>query len=106
MKKYLLSIVIVGLLLTPALVMGQTWEEPSVDIELQGLMEGLMNALWTIFAGVAVMAFVYAGILFLTASGDPEKLGQAKQAAVFGIAGIVVAIMGYSITSLVLGWFD
>ncbi len=59
------------------------------------------EAVWTIFAVVAVFCFVYAGMLYLTASGDPQKLEKAKKAVIWGVVGIIIAIVAFSAVSII-----
>jgi len=54
-----------------------------------------------IFGAIAVIMFLVAGILFLTANGAPEKLQAAKSAFIWGIAGVVVGIIAFSIIAIV-----
>jgi len=68
---------------------------------IQSLMETLVGSvLWSIFTAIVVVCFVYAGILFLTAGGDPTKLASARSSFIWGIAGVVVGIMAYSIINI------
>jgi len=53
-----------------------------------------------IFFGLAIIMFLYAGILFLIAEGDPSKLTKARQAVLWGVIGIVVGLLGYGIAGL------
>lgn len=54
-----------------------------------------------IFGGVAVICFLIAGVLFLTAKGEPEKIKQARSAIYWGVAGVVVGILAFSIIAIV-----
>lgn len=65
------------------------------------LIGNIELSIWIIFGCVAVVCFVIAGILFLTAMGAPEKIKQAKSAFVYGVVGIVVGIIAYSIIAIV-----
>jgi hypothetical protein len=65
------------------------------------LINSLLSTLWIIFAGIAVVCFVIAGILFLTAGGQAEKITAARSAFIWGIAGVVVGIIAYSIIAIV-----
>jgi len=68
---------------------------------IQSLMETLVGSvLWSIFTAIVVFCFVYSGILFLTASGDSTKLTAARSSFVWGIVGVVVGIMAYSIINI------
>lgn len=59
---------------------------------------------WPIFAGLAVIMFIYAGIMFLTSAGNPGNLTKAKDAVIWGVVGIIVAIAGYGVIGMVRGW--
>jgi len=97
-KKIILSLVLVSLVTLPFIAGAQ----PSAKIgSLDQLVSTLESALWTIFGAIAVVMFVVAGMLFLTASGDPEKIKSARNAAIWGVAGVVVGIMAYSIVEIV-----
>lgn len=47
-----------------------------------------------IFGFLAVISFIIAGILYLTAQGEPSRVEQAKKAVYFGIIGTVVGLIG------------
>lgn len=64
-------------------------------------MEAVKEAVWIIFGAVAVIMFVVAGIMFLTAQGDSEKLKTARSALIWGVAGVIIGIIAFSITSIV-----
>ena len=69
---------------------------------IQTLMQALVgSALWAVFGGIVVICFVYSGILFLSASGEPDKLKKARQSFIWGIAGVVVGILAWSILNIV-----
>lgn len=59
----------------------------------------LTMVIWPIFLGLVIIMFIWAGILYLTARGDPEKFKKANLAVVFAIVGIIVAILGYRIVA-------
>ncbi len=51
---------------------------------------------WPLFIFLSIAMFVWAGILYLTAHGDPSHISLAHKAVIWGIVGIVVAILGFS----------
>ena len=63
----------------------------------------LGKIVWPIFFGLSVLMFIWAGILFVTAAGDPGKIATAKKAVVWAIIGIIVAIVGFSAESIISG---
>jgi len=44
------------------------------------------------FYGLAVVIFIYAGILFVTSAGDPGKITRAKQAVIIGVIGVFIGV--------------
>ena len=69
---------------------------------IQSLVVAIVGStLWTIFGGVVVVCFVYSGILFLSAGGEPSKLEKARSSFFWGIAGVVVGILAWSALNLV-----
>lgn len=65
------------------------------------LINNILAKLWIVFAGIAVICFLIAGILFLTAGGAPEKIQAARSAFLWGVAGVVVGIIAYSVIAIV-----
>jgi len=60
----------------------------------------------TILGGIAALAFlIYAGIKYISSSGDPGKVEEAQKQIVSAIIGLAIIILAYSIVSLVLGLF-
>jgi hypothetical protein len=69
--------------------------------DLGTIMGNIEKAVALIFSAVAVICFVLAAIMFLTAEGSPEKIKTARSAFFWGIAGIVVGIMAFTIIAIV-----
>lgn len=95
-KKLISSLAIVSLLVLPLAV----FAVPATRT-LTGIITSLQTLAWQIFGLIAVICFVIAGILFLTSGGDPEKVQTARNAFMWGVAGIVVGILAYSIISII-----
>ena len=97
MKKNLIALSLVAVILVlPVLALAQ-----KTGLTLDSLISSVKNATWKVFGLVAVICFVIAGVLFLTAAGDPEKLASARGAFLWGIAGVIVGILAFSIISFV-----
>ena len=98
MTKIKIALTSAAVLLLPVLAFAQ----PTVQIgSLQQIIANIERAVWIIFGLIAVIAFVVAGILFLTAGGNAEKVAAARSAFIWGIAGVVVGIIAYSIIAIV-----
>ena len=111
MKK-LLSIFILStlsvFLVAPFFVFaaGGTLETPPTPtgINVATIMSSLFNPIWQLCAGLAVIMFVVAGILFITSSGEPGKITTARNAVIWGVVGIVVATVAFSIVQIASSW--
>lgn len=53
---------------------------------------------------LGVIIFIYAGFLYLTASGDEAKITKAKNTMTWAIVGIVVSVLGYVVVRTVAQW--
>jgi len=54
---------------------------------------------------LSVLMFVYAGVLWMTAAGNEERIGQAKKTLLYATLGIVVVLSSYVFTSFVYAPF-
>jgi len=103
MNKKILILILLGAIVLPTITCAALdFTQPKGGFtNVQSVVTYLTEPVWVIFTGFAVVAFVFAGIMFLTAQGDPNKLTLAKNAFLWGIVGIVVAILGYSIMTII-----
>ena len=65
----------------------------------------ILKVVWLIFAAFAIIMFIIAGIKFFSAQGDPQALGVARQFVIWGVIGIVVAVVGFSMVAIVKSAF-
>lgn len=65
------------------------------------IIENIRDWFSAIVAIVAVFMMLYAAFLFITSSGDADKLTTAKKTLTWAIIGIVVAFLAYGIVELV-----
>lgn len=98
MKKIIVVLTLLAVLAVPVLALAQ----PSGQIgSLEELANKIKVAVWTVFGIIALLCFIVAGVLFMTAAGNPEKVAAARNAFLWGVAGVVVGILAYSIVSIV-----
>jgi hypothetical protein len=106
-KKIILSLAVAGITILPlaALAVNNPINAsggPNASFgDIGTVINTILGKLWVIFAGLAVVMFLYAGILFLTAQGAPDKVSAARQAFLWGVVGVVVGILAYSIIAVV-----
>jgi hypothetical protein len=63
---------------------------------ISGIISNIANNLTGIAASLGIIGFTVAGILYITATGDPGKASIAKAALVCAIIGTLIAILAGS----------
>lgn len=106
MKKIKLTLLSISALLLPVAAFAQMQPTapggPGTTVgSLQQVINAITNAAGLVFGAIAVIAFIMAGILFLTAGGQPDKVHAARSAFILGVAGVVVGIIAFSIIAIV-----
>jgi hypothetical protein len=61
----------------------------------------LLNVMWVIAIAFTVIMFILAGFKFFTAQGDPTKVSEATRAVIYGVAGVAVIILSFSVLAIV-----
>ena len=86
-------------LLLPAVV-GAQFKKPTggetglPDSSIYAIVSNGMKWLLGLVGILGVIGFAIAGIMYLTAAGDEERIKQAKNAMMYSIIGVVVALIG------------
>ena len=62
----------------------------------------IINVVIGVLGVVAVAVVIYGGFLFLTAQGDPGKIRKGKDSITWGIIGLIIALLSWSIINFVL----
>ncbi|TSC90903.1 MAG: hypothetical protein CEN90_735 [Parcubacteria group bacterium Licking1014_17] len=75
--------------------------DPLKGATIQSLIDKIGAAIYDIAIPIAVIIIIYAGILFLTSSGDPTKVGKAKKALWYAIIGLAIVFIGKGFVSLI-----
>ncbi|HRY82438.1 MAG TPA: pilin [Candidatus Moranbacteria bacterium] len=96
-KSVAYSIISGSLLLMPALAGAQYYPPVGTNLPSSTIMRiitNIMNWLLAAVGIVGVIGFCIAGILYLTAAGDETRIGTAKNAMMYSIIGVIVALAG------------
>ena len=60
----------------------------------------IINVVLGVLGVVAVGVVIYGGFLFLTAQGDPGRIKKGKDSITWGIIGLIIALLSWSIIKL------
>jgi len=80
----------------------QSAQTPSGSI--YDIIRTTMNWLLAILGFLGIIGFVIAGILYLTAAGNEDQIDKAKNAMMYSIIGVIVALLGYVVIQAVNTW--
>jgi len=67
-------------------------------------LTNIINWFSWLLAILSVAVGLYAGFLYMTSSGDPQKVVTANRVLVYAVVGVVVAILAFSVISIVEGF--
>lgn len=66
------------------------------------VIKNVINILLFLVSMIAVLMIVIAGFRFVTSNGDSNTVSSAKNAIIYAVIGIVIAVMAYAIVNFVL----
>ncbi len=76
---------------------------PGASTDLMVTVKTILNAVFTIIGVVAVVMIILGGVTYATSQGDPNKVKKGKDTILYGIIGLVVALLAFAIVNFVLG---
>ncbi len=97
-KKLVTLFILTTLLVLPIVAFATLFPDLNLDpkgsFDITAVINNiLLGLVWPIFGAIAILMFIFAGFLFLTANGDPTKISSAKKALMWGIIGTAVALL-------------
>ncbi len=66
------------------------------------VVTNIFNGVLTVVGILAVLIIVVAGQRYVTSSGDPAKVQQAKNMILYGVIGLIVALLAFAVVNFVL----
>ena len=67
-----------------------------------GTVNIIINVVLGVLGLLAVVVIIYGGFMYTTSAGDSSKVKKAKDTIMYGIIGLVIALMAYSIVNFIL----
>ena len=69
--------------------------------DFNGLLLQIASGVGALVASLGTIMIIVAGIMYLLSGGSPEKMGKAKTALIYAIAGIAVGLAATSIVQAI-----
>ena len=70
--------------------------------DLFNTLNVILNVVIGVIGFIAVAMIVMGGISFATSQGDTSKVAKARNTILYGVVGLVVAILAFAIVNFVL----
>ena len=71
--------------------------------DLMSVLTTIINVALGVIGFIAVVMIILGGVQYTTSSGDAAKVTKAKNTILYGIVGLVVALLAFAIVNFVLG---
>src|SRR3989344_4475710 len=97
-KKLILSASVLSALVLPMAAMAAN---PTVG----GLACSIKTLIELLFGVIAVIYFLWYGIMFLIARGDPGKTQEARLGVLYGVVGVVVGGLALVVVAMIADFF-
>ena len=85
------------------LAQGVTIPNPLSAGNFGDLLTQIVTAVGALIATLGTIMLIWAGILYLTSGGSPERTGNAKKALIYAIVGIIVGLAATTIVTIIKG---
>ena len=69
---------------------------------IEEVLRNVARAIWQIVTPLSAIMLIWAGIQYMTAQGEPDKISQAKNSLKYAIIGMIVAIIAGGIEALII----
>ena len=102
MKRYLPFILGLVLFIVPSIALAQvTLTNPLGETDVRLLIARLINGFLSISGTIALVMFLYGGILWMTAMGNENMVRKGKDTILWAILGIIIIASAYVATNAV-----
>lgn len=77
-------------------------EEHAGSTDLMKTLNTIINVVLGVLGLLAVVVIIYGGFMYTTSAGDASKIKKAKDTIMYGVIGLVIALLAYAIVNFVV----
>ena len=70
---------------------------------LTDMFKTIINVVLALIGAIAVVMLILGGVQYSTSSGDAARVKKAKDTILYGIIGLVIALLAFAIVNFILG---
>ena len=74
----------------------------STNTEVNNMVKNGINLFIGVIGVLAVAYTIYGGFLYVTSGGDAGKVKQARSSIIYGVVGLVLAMLSFAIVNFVI----
>lgn len=75
---------------------------PHTEPELYRTIGGILNTVYFWVGVIAIIVIIIGGITMMTSQGSPDKVKKARNAIIYALVGLVIALLAFAITTFIL----
>jgi len=105
MKKYILSLILLGLLCVPVVVFAQKipkLNNPLGTTDIPVLTGSLIEKVLGLVGIIALVMFIYGGITWMVSSGQQELVQRGRRTITWAAIGLVFVFIAYTVVHFLL----
>ena len=106
MKKILIRLLMPVLMLAPSVALAEavTLINPLGETDVRVILGRVISAALSIVGTLALLMFVYGGVLWMTSRGDSKQVTKGKDTITWAILGLVIIFASYTlVNALIVG---
>ena len=106
MKKILLRLFVPVLMFAPVVASAAsvTLVNPLGETDVRVILGRVISAALSIVGTLALLMFVYGGVLWMTSRGDTKQVTKGKDTITWAVLGLVIIFASYTlVNALILG---
>jgi len=105
MNKKLIATSVLILLSSPMVILAVFNPGPPPNtvntLSVEALIQVIFNIIWPVAVAFFIIMFIIAAFSFATSRGDATKVGEARNFVIYGVVGVVVALIAFSLPFVV-----
>lgn len=106
MKKHLLLLILISLFLStlfffkPVVANAVTLDPPIPYLTFAELLNAIIKVIFNISLAVVPLMIIIAGVMFITAAGNPQQIDTAKRIIFYTLIGFIIILLSRGIMEL------
>ncbi len=76
-------------------------KDTTAETDITNTIGTALNVVFGIVAIIAVVMIVIGGVSYATSQGDPGKVAKGKNTIMYGVIGMVIALLAFAIVNFV-----